>query len=126
VFFVVPTSLPEPGRLYGSVPEKLFLGFGLAIGALAGPLQASSRTLLARMAPPGATGRYFGLFALSGKLTSFAAPLLVAITTELTGTQGAAPGVLIVFFTTGALLLRAVPADRTADGRLSAGSAASR
>lgn len=108
VLFVLPTDPPMPGRLYGSAPEKLFLVLGLLIGALAGPLQASSRTLLAHLAPPGAAGRYFGLFALSGKLTSFAAPLLVAIATDLTGTQGAAPAVLIVFFAAGGILLRGV------------------
>ena len=37
--------------LYGTVPEKVFLGLGLVIGAVAGPLQASSRSMLARLVP---------------------------------------------------------------------------
>ena len=62
--------------------ERLFLGLGLVIGAVAGPLQASARSLLARLAPAPEAGRYFGLLALSGKVTSFLAPLLVAVATS--------------------------------------------
>jgi len=114
VFFVVSTSPPAPDDgLYGSAPEKAFVALGLVIGAVAGPLQASSRSLLARLVPPSEAGRYFGLLALSGKATSFLAPLLVALATGAFGTQAAGPAVLITFFAGGALLLaglRAGPA----------------
>ena len=49
-----------------------------------------------------------GLFALSGKATSFLAPLLVALATDLTRRQDAAVVVLIVFFGLGAALLMTV------------------
>jgi MFS transporter, UMF1 family len=106
VLFVVPVPPPVTGDgLYGSVPEKLFLGLGLVIGAVAGPLQAASRSLLARLAPPAEAGRYFGLLALSGKVTSFLAPFLVAVATDFADTQAAGPAVLILFFVAGAALL---------------------
>ena len=106
VLFAVPVSPAVSGDgLYGSLPEKLFLGLGLVIGAVAGPLQAASRSLLARLAPAAEAGRYFGLLALSGKVTSFLAPFLVAVATHLADTQAAGPAVLIVFFVTGAALL---------------------
>ncbi|MBV9076483.1 MAG: MFS transporter [Methylobacteriaceae bacterium] len=105
VLFVVPVAPPEPRRLFGSWPERLFLVCGCLIGAVAGPLQASSRALLARSVPPAEAGRYFGLLSLSGKLTSFLAPLAVAVATELTGRQSAAPLVLIAFFAAGAALM---------------------
>jgi UMF1 family MFS transporter len=109
ILFTIPTAPPAPGDgLYGSLPEKLFVGLGLVIGAVAGPLQASSRSLLARLVPAGEAGRYFGLLALSGRVTSFLAPLLVAIATDLSGTQAAAPAVLIAFLTVGAVLLSGV------------------
>jgi UMF1 family MFS transporter len=109
VLFAVPTAPSAPGDgLFASAAEKVFLACGLIIGAMAGPVQASSRGLLARMAPPDALGRYFGLFALSGKLTSFSAPFLVAVATELTGTQAAGPAVLIVFFALGGWLLAGI------------------
>ncbi|WP_246505173.1 MFS transporter [Microvirga antarctica] len=107
VLFVIPTA-PPAGGLYDSTPERLFLALGLFIGAVAGPLQASSRSLLARLVPPAEAGRYFGLLALSGKVTSFLAPLTVAVATSLFQTQAAGPAVLIVFFCAGGLLLSGV------------------
>jgi UMF1 family MFS transporter len=112
VLFVIPAAPPAPGDgLYGSLPEKLFVALGLIIGAVAGPLQAASRSLMARLAPARAAGRYFGLLALSGKVTSFLAPLLVAVATDMTRTQAAGPAVLIAFFAIGgAMLARRVSA----------------
>jgi MFS transporter, UMF1 family len=109
MLFVIETEPPMPDDgLYGTAPEKLFLGLGLVIGAVAGPLQASSRSLLARLVPPDEAGRYFGLLALSGKLTSFLAPLVIAIATDAFDTQAAAPAVLIAFLVAGGLLLSRV------------------
>jgi UMF1 family MFS transporter len=109
VLFLVETAAPSPtDGLYGTAPEKLFLALGLVIGAVAGPLQASSRSLLARLVPPEEAGRYFGLLALSGKLTSFLAPLAVAVATSVFQTQAAGSAVLIVFLVTGGALLQGV------------------
>jgi UMF1 family MFS transporter len=104
VLFGIPTG-PATDGLYGSVPEKVFLSLGLVIGAVAGPMQASSRSLLVRLVPARDAGRYFGLLALSGKVTSFLAPLMVAMATDLFDTQAAGPAVLIGFFLVGGLLL---------------------
>lgn len=113
VLFGIPTAPPRPDDgLYGSAPEKAFVALGLVIGAVAGPLQASSRSLLARLVPPSEAGRYFGLLALSGKATSFLAPLFVAVATSALGTQAAAPAILIAFFAAGALLLLGVRGTR--------------
>ena len=80
------------------------------MGAAAGPLQASSRALLARLAPKDAQARTFGLFALSGKVTSFVGPWAVATVTALTLDQRAGVSVLIAFFVIGAIVLMRVPA----------------
>jgi UMF1 family MFS transporter len=109
VLFAIRTEPPSgAGGLFASVPEKVFLGLGLLIGAVAGPLQASSRAYLARTVPPEHAGRYFGLLALSGKVTSFLAPLAVAVATQATGIQAAGPAVLIVFFAAGAALIASI------------------
>ncbi|WP_332118897.1 MFS transporter [Azorhizobium caulinodans] len=105
-FGLVPTA-PGSG-LFGTVPEKFYLGLGLLIGLVAGPLQAASRTVLARLAPPEHLGEYFGLFALSGRLTSFAAPTLVALVTGLAASQKAGISVLLAFFALGGVLLAGV------------------
>ena len=109
VLFAITTAPPTPGDgLYGSAPEKLFLLLGLVIGSVAGPLQASSRSLLARLVPAREAGRYFGLLALSGKVTSFLAPLAVAVATAVFQTQGAGPAGLILFLLAGFWLLSGV------------------
>ncbi|CAM5212279.1 MFS transporter OS=Bosea thiooxidans OX=53254 GN=ARD30_16450 PE=4 SV=1 [Bosea thiooxidans] len=102
---MIPAAPPVPGDgLYASLPERVYLALGLLIGLVAGPLQAASRSLLARLAPPGRIGEFFGLFALSGKVTSFLGPTLVALATSIFASQRADLAVLIVFFLAGAWL----------------------
>ncbi|WP_445501167.1 MFS transporter [Microvirga sp. G4-2] len=107
ILFAIPTA-PAGEGLYASTPEKLFVALGLVIGSVAGPLQASSRSMLARLVPAREAGRYFGLLALSGKVTSFLAPLAVAVATAIFQTQAAGPAVLILFLFTGFALLSGV------------------
>jgi UMF1 family MFS transporter len=118
IFFVpIEPKAPGAGR-FASLPEQLYFFFGAMLGVAAGPLQASSRTLLARLAPSDQIGQFYGLFALSGKLTSFAGPLAVAVVTTISGSQRAGFAVLIVFLAAGAALLALV--------RVSGGSGAGR
>jgi MFS transporter, UMF1 family len=85
---------------------------GLLIGLVAGPVQAASRSLLVRLAPKDDVGQYFGLFALSGKVTSFMGPVLVAFVTQITGSQRAGLVVLFALFALGlAILLRSGEAE---------------
>lgn len=115
VAFVIPAAPAVAGDgLFASLPEKVYLGLGLLIGLVAGPLQASSRSLLARIAPPARIGEFFGLFALAGKVTSFMGPTLVALATSLFASQRAGLAVLIVFFLTGAWLIAGVTVKRGA------------
>lgn len=115
VAFVIPAAPAVAGDgLFASLPEKVYLGLGLLIGLVAGPLQASSRSLLARIAPPARIGEFFGLFALAGKVTSFMGPTLVALATSLFASQRAGLAVLIGFFLTGAWLIAGVTVKRGA------------
>jgi MFS transporter, UMF1 family len=95
---------PDDG-LFAATAERVFLAIGMVIGLAAGPLQAAARTLLVRLAPPDRITQYFGLFALSGKVTSFLGPFLVGVVTAATLSQKAGMAVLIGFFLTGFALL---------------------
>jgi UMF1 family MFS transporter len=118
VFFVIPAQPAARGAgLFTSLPEQLYVVFGAIIGIAAGPLQASSRTLLARLAPPHQIGEFYGLFALSGKLTSFAGPLAVATVTAAMASQKAGISVLVGFFAVGAILLALVRVSDGSDAR---------
>ncbi|WP_315836585.1 MFS transporter [Bradyrhizobium prioriisuperbiae] len=109
LFFVIAVAPPVAGNgLFGAPAEKAYVVLGALIGMAAGPLQAASRTLLIRLAPHDRITQYFGLFALSGKVTSFMAPLAVSLVTGYTMSQKAGMAVLIVFFTAGLVLLARV------------------
>lgn len=112
ILFVLDITPAPAGALFASAADVMFLGLGAVIGAMAGPLQASARSLLVHLSPPGRGGAYFGLFALSGKVTSFLAPLSVALVTSATGSQAAGMAVILVFFTAGALVLSGVRVNR--------------
>lgn len=87
----------------------LFWAFGLLLGIFVGPVQAASRSFLAKIAPEALRNEMFGLFALSGKVTSFLGPLLVGWITYLSNSQRIGMGVIIIFFFIGFLCMLAVP-----------------
>jgi MFS transporter, UMF1 family len=107
--FFVRVAPPVPGgALFSSAAERAYLVLGCLIGAAGGPLQAASRTLLIRMAPKDRIAQYFGLFALTGKVTSFVGPLLIGLITAVTASQKAGMAVLVLFFAAGLALLARV------------------
>ena len=55
--------------------QGVFWVFGLLLCLFVGPAQSSSRTLLARLIPPGRESEIFGLYATTGRAASFLAPL---------------------------------------------------
>jgi UMF1 family MFS transporter len=107
LFITVAAPLPG-GALFTAPAERAYLVLGCLIGAAGGPLQAASRTLLIRMAPKDRIAQYFGLFALTGKVTSFIGPLLIGIVTAVTDSQKAGMAVLVLFFVAGLVLLARV------------------
>jgi UMF1 family MFS transporter len=105
----VKIAAPAPGgALFSGAAERAYLLLGCLIGAAGGPLQAASRTLLIRMAPKDRIAQYFGLFALTGKVTSFVGPLLIGAITAVTASQKAGMAVLVLFFLAGLALLARV------------------
>ncbi len=105
----VNVAPPVPGGgLFAAPAEKAYLILGCLIGGAGGPLQAASRSLLIRMAPKDRIAQFFGLFALTGKVTSFVGPLLVGLITAITASQKAGMAVLVLFFLAGLLLLSRV------------------
>jgi MFS transporter, UMF1 family len=88
----------------------LFWLLGALLGIFVGPVQAASRSYMARTAPEHLRTQMFGLFALSGKATAFLGPLLVGWITVLFDSQRAGMSVIIVFLAIGFLLMLTVPA----------------
>lgn len=87
----------------------LFWVFGLVLGIFVGPVQAASRTYMARVSPPDLENQMFGLMALSGKVTSFIGPLLVGWLTYIADSQRIGMSIIVVLFVLGFVLLYFVP-----------------
>ncbi len=114
LFGLVSLSAADSGGLFGTAAEKAYIGYGLLIGLAFGPVQASSRSYLARSVSYSEAGRYFGIYALSGRATSFMATLLFSAVTFASGSSRLGMATLVLFLAGGlALLIRTpYPADR--------------
>lgn len=108
ILFVQVTPPQPNGGLFAAPAEKAYLLLGCLIGMAGGPLQAASRTLLIRLAPRDRIAQFFGLFALTGKVTSFIGPLLIGVVTAVSASQKAGMAVLVGFFVVGLALLARV------------------
>jgi UMF1 family MFS transporter len=78
---------------------------------------SSSRTLMARLSPPEMTTQFFGLFALSGTVTAFLAPLLVATTTSWFHSQRAGFASLAILMIIGGVMLLKVKEEQATVAR---------
>lgn len=109
MFGVITLATEETGGLFGSAAEKAYLLYGALIGLAFGPVQASSRSYMARSVGVSEAGRYFGFYALAGRATSFLAPFTVATVTALSGSPRLGMAMLIVFLAFGLALLIRTP-----------------
>jgi UMF1 family MFS transporter len=106
ILFVLPVEAKLPGSApFSSLGEQVYLAFAILIGLASGPLQASSRTLLARISPPDKITEFFGFFSFSGKITAFAAPLAIGAMTAASGSQRLGIAMSLVFLLAGLLLM---------------------
>jgi len=113
VFYVVPAGeLVTDRGLFGSLQEQVFMGFALLLGICMGPMQAASRTMIGRLAPPGMTGEFFGLFALSGRATAWMAPLAIGVITHATDSNRLGVASVLIFLVLGFVLLLGVREER--------------
>ncbi|MEM1375946.1 MAG: MFS transporter [Pseudomonadota bacterium] len=109
LFGILEFGVSDAEGLFTTPAEKAYIVYGLLIGLAFGPVQASSRAYMARSVHPEDAGRYFGIYALSGRVTSFAAPLLVAIVTDLTGSAAAGMSMIGLFLIVGLSILWSTP-----------------
>jgi UMF1 family MFS transporter len=109
LFGLVQLSLADSGGLFGTAAEKVYILYGLLIGLAFGPVQASSRSYLARSVSVAEAGRYFGIYALSGRATSFLATAVNSLLIWITASARVGMSSLIAFFAIGLLILIFTP-----------------
>jgi UMF1 family MFS transporter len=85
--------------------ETWFWVWGLLLGVFVGPVQSSSRTFMGRLAPQDKRNQMYGLFALSGKLTTFAGPIMVGWITLLMGSQRWGMSAILLLLVIGIFLM---------------------
>ncbi|MGV8937659.1 MAG: MFS transporter [Allorhizobium sp.] len=109
LFGLIALPLTDAGGAFGTAAEKIYIVYGLLIGVSFGPVQASSRSYLARSVSLAESGRYFGIYALSGRATSFMATLSFSLLTYWTGSPRAGMASMVVFLGAGLAILLTTP-----------------
>ena len=98
IFFVIPVSVDAVWSFpyFSTVAEIAYFCTNQL---------SASRTLMARISPPQMAAQFFGLYGLSGSVTAFLAPLLVATTTTYFQSQRAGFASLIILMIIGGVML---------------------
>jgi len=81
-FNVVPDTPIWNAPMFTTLPEVVFVSGAIIIAISITAAYASSRTLMARLAPKGMEGEFFGLYSLAGSATVWMGPLLVGVFTK--------------------------------------------
>jgi UMF1 family MFS transporter len=95
--------------------KTAFIALAVGLGLFFGPAQASSRSLMSRLAPPENRAEFFGLFALAGRITAFLGPALVGWVTFAAQSQRAGMATIVPFFLVGGLLMLFVREPRSGE-----------
>ncbi len=102
---------PAAGH-FSSIGEWVYMGFAVLVGLVAAPIQAASRTLLARLAPADKVTQFFGLFAFSGKATAFLAPVMIGFISRWSGDQRLGMASITLFLVVGLIVMLPVRTRR--------------
>lgn len=117
LFFIPvdPAAHVWDGPIFRTAPELLYLASSMLIAVSITAAYASSRALMAQLAPAGMEGQIFGLYALSGSASAWLAPLLVTSFTTIYQSQRAGFGAIGLLLIVGfALLMFVKPPPRPA------------
>jgi UMF1 family MFS transporter len=112
IFFVVEFPVAADAKPFTTLPQQAFLLTIAGFALMAGPTIASSRTMLARIAPVEMMTEFFGLYSLAGKATTFVAPLLIGFVTAETGSQRIGLSVVVPLILVGIAMLLFVKEER--------------
>lgn len=104
--------------VWGALIESAweFYVIAVLVGLVQGGVQALSRSLYARLIPPGRAGEFFGFYNLLGKFAAVLGPPLFGIFGTVFGSVRFSMLALIVLFAGGAAVLARVPESAFHDG----------
>jgi len=93
---------------YGFLPPGSSIHFYVLSGIIAivlGGSQSLARSIFSKIIPPGSESRYFGIYELTDRGSSWLGPLLFGVSLQMSGSYRSALLALIVFFVSGILIL---------------------
>ena len=115
IFFVEFEGLDAPVwdfAFFSTLPEIVYLLISILFALFITSAYANSRTLLARIAPEAEMTKFFGLYALSGQVTAFVAPIMVAFFTGFFDSQRVGFGSILILLGAGVALMAFVKEER--------------
>ena len=101
---------------FQTLPEVVYLGSVMCMAMFITAAFATSRSMMARIAPIPMMSQFFGLYALSGNATAFLGHGMVTFFTAVSGNQGVGIGSLLILFTVGLILMHWVKEERAETG----------
>jgi UMF1 family MFS transporter len=117
MFFLIPVDPAHhvwSGPIFQTAPEVAYLAASLLIAVAISATYASSRALVAMLAPEGMEGQIFGLYSLSGSASAWLAPMLVTIFTSVFQSFRAGFGSIGILLVVGFVLLLFVKPPKAA------------
>lgn len=100
--------IPGTAALFVTAKWQFWV-LGLLMCVFVGPVQSSSRALMARMAPEHMRREMFGFYMLSGKATAFLGPLLYGWIAYITGSLRWGMSTIILLFVLGGIIIYFLP-----------------
>lgn len=97
---------------FQTLPELVYLGMVMLLAMTITAAFATSRSMMARIAPVSMMSQFFGLYALSGNATAFLGHGMVTVFTAVSGSQAVGLGSLLILFITGFVLMHWVHEER--------------
>ena len=85
--------------------KTTFWIIALILGLFVGPVQAASRSLMARIVPENLMTEMFGLYSFSGKITAFLGPSILSLVTVYFHSQRVGMSTVMILLVIGAILL---------------------
>lgn len=100
---------------FRTLPEIVFVGMYMIIGCSIAVAFATSRSMMARIAPRSMLSQFFGLYALSGNATAFMGHGMVTLFTRLFASQAVGLASTLILLAIGLALMRGVREERAPD-----------
>jgi UMF1 family MFS transporter len=100
---------------FNTLPQLTFVGMYMIIGCSIAVAFATSRSMMARIAPKSMLSQFFGLYALSGNATAFMGHGMVTLFTQAFASQRVGLASTLILLGIGLFLMRGVREERAPD-----------